>query len=358
VRIDSIEAAPLSVPLVDPFVIAAGRLDNTRSVLVTVRAEGRVGLGEAASLPPVTIEDQPDVLATVAAVARDLAGVELAGTSAIAEALSSVRRAAPVACAGIESALVDALARFRGVSARALLGGAIGEATRTLVTDITLPILGPDKMAELARAWRWRGFSCFKVKVGKDLAEDMRALEAIARAVSDARFRIDANAGFSAKEAIALAQHAARLALAVECYEQPCAADDLEGMAEVARVLDVPVIADESVATEGDLARVRAAGAADGINLKLAKSGGPIATYALGRAAREASMPLMFGGMLETRLGMSAAAHVACALGGVEFVDLDTAWLLAHDPFEGGYAADGPIYTLHGEGFGVITSSR
>jgi L-Ala-D/L-Glu epimerase len=50
--------------------------------------------------------------------------------------------------------------------------------------------------------------------------------------------------------------------------------------------------------------------------------------------------------MVETRLGMTAAAHVVAALGGVDFVDLDTAWLLADDPFEGGYVADGPRYTL------------
>jgi L-alanine-DL-glutamate epimerase-like enolase superfamily enzyme len=63
-------------------------------------------------------------------------------------------------------------------------------------------------------------------------------------------------------------------------------------------------------------------------------------------AARAAGLSLMIGGMVETRLGMSAAAHLACALGGVEFVDLDTAWLLADDPYEGGYVADGPRYTI------------
>ena len=82
------------------------------------------------------------------------------------------------------------------------------------------------------------------------------------------------------------------------------------------------------------------------MNLKLAKSGGPLACLAIGRAAREAGLQLMFGGMVETRLGMTAAAHVACALGGVDFVDLDTAWLLADDPYLGGYVATGPRYHL------------
>jgi L-alanine-DL-glutamate epimerase-like enolase superfamily enzyme len=184
------------------------------------------------------------------------------------------------------------------------------------------------------------------VKVGKDLDADLRALEAVKRAAPDATFRIDANAGFDAKTAIAMARATEKLGLAVECWEQPCGARDLDAMAEVAASVTAPVVADESVASMDDLARVRAARAAHGINLKLVKSGGPLAAYALGCAAQEAGMKLMTGGMVETRLGMTAAAHVVAALGGVDFVDLDTAWLLASDPFDGGYVADGPHYTL------------
>jgi L-alanine-DL-glutamate epimerase-like enolase superfamily enzyme len=85
---------------------------------------------------------------------------------------------------------------------------------------------------------------------------------------------------------------------------------------------------------------------ADGINLKLAKTGSLRECVAMGRRAREAGLRIMVGGMVETRLGMTAAAHVACAVGGVDFVDLDTAWLLTDDPYVGGYEAEGPIYTL------------
>lgn len=97
-----------------------------------------------------------------------------------------------------------------------------------------------------------------------------------------------------------------------------------------------------------------AAKAAGGVNLKLAKSGGPLGSLAIGRAALAAGLDLMVGGMVETRLGMTAAAHVAAALGGVRFIDLDTAWLLAEDLYEGGYRADGPKYVLGPEpGLGV-----
>lgn len=335
VHIETITARPLSVPLLEPFVIATGRVDATRAVEVEARVGWRggvaVGLGEAACLPPVTREDQPDVL-------RELEGRAL-DVGAMAEV-------GPVARAGVETAVLDAMARIAGVPLRALLGGHLGAATRELETDVTVAIAEPAKMAELARAWVARGFRALKVKVGKDLDADARALEAIGRAAPAARLRVDANAGYSAAEAIALARTCERLGLAVECWEQPCAADDLEGMAQVAAALDAPVVADESVKRVEDVEAIVRRRAADGVNLKLAKLGGVRAAYAVGLAARRAGLCLMVGGMVETRLGMTAAAHLACALGGADFVDLDTAWLLADDPYEGGYVADGPRYTM------------
>jgi len=373
-RLASMVVRPLSVPLLDPFVIATGRVDATRSAEVRVVLEGErgeraEGLGEGAALWPVTREDQPEVIAGLEkAAARlsgavvtlpDAGGVEPLDLSAVGELgalLDGALSGAPVARAALETAICDAWARVLRLPLRTLFGGALGEATRRIETDITIPIAEPARMAELARGWAARGFLHFKVKVGKDVDRDLAALFAIASAVPGARFRIDANEGFSAAEAIALARAVEARELVVECYEQPCRADDLEGMAAVAEAVEPPVIADESVKTLGDLERVQAARAADGVNLKLVKSGGPLGALAIGRTAVAAGMPLMVGGMVETRLGMTAAAHVAAGLGGVAFADLDTAWLLAADPYEGGYEAEGPQYVLpDAPGLGVIS---
>jgi L-alanine-DL-glutamate epimerase-like enolase superfamily enzyme len=350
-RIESILARPLSVPLREPFVIATARMVATRSVEVTARLTRvnepavAVGLGESAALPPVTREDQPDIVRAISLITGTLEGTVI-HWPALAERLDALLPHAPVTRAGVEVALLDAAAKLAGVPLRVLVGGDQGAATRTLTTDITLPIGEPERMASLARRWRTRGFSVFKVKVGQDLDHDVRALEAIAFAVPDARFRIDANAGFSAKDAITLARALERGGHDVECYEQPCAAGDLDAMAEVAAAVAPPVIADESVASLEDLVRIVQHRAADGVNLKLAKSGGLLAALVIGREAQRRGMPLMVGGMVETRLGMTAGAHLAAALGGVQLVDLDTAWLLSDDPYEGGYRAEGPHYDL------------
>jgi L-alanine-DL-glutamate epimerase-like enolase superfamily enzyme len=359
--IEQLSARALSVPLREPFVIASGRVDATRAVevLARVRWRGRTetGLGEAACLPPVTHEDQGDVLVEVERAAHDLTGRPFAAReeeleSAIASALPD----GPVARAGIETALLDALARCAGVPLRTMLGGDRGQATQELETDITIAIAQPARMAELAREWVNRGFRALKIKVGKDVDADARALEAIGRAAPGARLRIDANAGYTASEAIALARACDRLGLgqAIECWEQPCAADDREGMRQVAAAVKATVVADESVKTFADLRELVQSRFAGAVNLKLAKLGGVLVTVRMGVAARAAGLGVMAGGMVETRLGMTAAANVACALGGVDFVDLDTAWLLADDPYTGGYEADGPRYTMpHSAGLGV-----
>jgi L-alanine-DL-glutamate epimerase-like enolase superfamily enzyme len=363
VTLRALRAAPLSVPLVEPFVIATGRIDATRAALVTVELEdaaGRraTGLGEAAALPPVTHEDQPDLLAAAAAAAPALRDAPLADPAALAARVAAAVPASPVTRAAVEIAALDAWARLAGVPLAAFLGAPAGPPP-VLVTDITLPITPPEHMAALAAGWAASGFTTFKVKVGKDWRLDLAALRAVAAAVPVARFRLDANAGFHARDALALLDAALADGLDVECFEQPCAADDLAGMAEVTARSPAPVVADESCRGLADLDRLLAARACHGVNLKLVKLGGPLAALALARRARAEGLRLMAGAMVETRLGLVAMAHVVTAAGGVDWVDLDTAFLLAADPFTGGWRADGPRLALDpaATGHGVAVSA-
>jgi L-Ala-D/L-Glu epimerase len=351
VRVVSVATAPLSVPLREPFVIATGRIDATRAVLVTVVLEDAAGrrargLGEAAALPPVTHEDQPDLLRALDAARPALEGRTFAEPARLEAALDAALDASFPARAGLASAALDAWARLAEVPLCVLLGGA--GVSPALVTDITLPIAAPAHMAALAAGYRAAGFHCFKVKVGRDLRADQAALRAVRAAVPDARFRLDANAGFTAGDALALLDGALADGLALDCFEQPCAREDLEGMAEVTARSPVPVVADESFRGAGDLERLVRARAAHGVNLKLAKLGSPATAVALGREARRHGLSLMAGAMVETRVGITAMAHVVAALGGVEWVDLDTAFLLAADPFTGGYVMSGAELTLSG----------
>jgi L-alanine-DL-glutamate epimerase-like enolase superfamily enzyme len=361
-QIVSVAAEPLSVPLIEPFVISSGRVDVTQSVLVTAevldhetsaRAEG---LGEGAALPPVTRETQKDALFSVLSASSPLPGFEFPGGvfEALHRRLTELLPSAPVARAALQTAVLDAVARLEGKPLWRVFHPDPTMAPRDLLTDITLPIGDPGHMAALAEDWWKRGFRSFKVKVGRDLEQDIDALKAIHDRAPAATFRLDANAAYAVTDALALIRAAASTGIIVECFEQPCGRLALEAMAKVAAGIEPPVIADESVSTLDDLNHVVHLQAADGVNLKIAKSGGWLDAWAIGRTARRAGLSLMVGGMVETRLGATAAAHLATALGGVEFPDLDTPWLLQDDPFRGGYTAEGPRMVLTNEpGLGV-----
>jgi L-alanine-DL-glutamate epimerase-like enolase superfamily enzyme len=370
ISIVALDAEPLSIPLREPFVIATGRIDTTRAVLVRATLENAsgeraTGLGEAAALPPVTREDQPELLAEIAAAAPALRASVVARPEDAAGAAARALPGSAVARAGVEAALLDAWARLAGIPLYAALGGGHwpnrsdgSEYGTELITDITLPISDPERMSAGARAHRASGFTCFKVKVGRDWRVDLASLRAVAAAVPDARFRLDANAGFAARDALALLDAALADGLTLECFEQPCAAADLAGMAEVAGRSAVPVVADESFRSAGDLDRIIAARAAQAVNLKLGKLGGPLAAFDLARRARAAGLRLMAGAMVETRVGLLAMGHVVAALGGVDWVDLDTAFLLADDPFDGGWVTGGPGISLIAPGGGLGVTAR
>ncbi|HEX2660950.1 MAG TPA: enolase C-terminal domain-like protein, partial [Polyangia bacterium] len=247
VRIVSMEGDPLSVPLREPFVIATGRMDVTRAVLVRVTVEaddGRraIGYGEAAALPPVTHEDQPELLRAAAGGAMALVGTRVESFAECEDAVSTAVPHSVVARAGVEAAVLDGWARLAGVPLARALAPEGDDPLPVLTTDITLPIAEPAAMASLAARYAATGFATFKVKVGRDWRADRAALEAVARAVPNARFILDANGGFSATDALSLLEAVLTAGLVVDCYEQPCAREDLAGMAAVTARSPVPVV--------------------------------------------------------------------------------------------------------------------
>lgn len=354
-RVVDVIVEPLSVPLTEPFVIASGRMTTTRAVLVEVVVEdafGHVGrgLGEAAALPPVTVVDQPELLASLTVAAQRLRGAGFAG-------LRGVRDVVDGACvdvdvvgrAAVESALLFAWADLLQTPMHRLLGSSPkDDPVRGFVvdTDITIPIATPAHMGALCAVWADRGFTVFKVKVGRSdddggAEADREALVAIAAVVPDARLRLDGNAGQTSAEARALFLFALHLGLTVELLEQPTPKNDPAALAFLSTTLPVPVIADECAGSYEDVVGLADAGVT-GVNLKLVKHGGPIEAARIGRFCRRRRLALMVGAMVETRVGLSAMFNVLRALApGRASVDLDTAFLLDSDPFVDGYVADG-----------------
>ncbi|XP_020269715.1 L-Ala-D/L-amino acid epimerase isoform X2 [Asparagus officinalis] len=245
--------------------------------------------------------------------------------------------------AGVEMALIDAIAN----SIRLPLWRLFGGASNSITTDITIPIVSPNEAAKLASEYRERGFSTLKLKVGKDLNSDIEVMKAIRSVHPDCEFILDANEGYSANEAVEVLEKLAEMGVTPKLFEQPVHRDNWDGLRQVSDVAKekygVSVAADESCRSVDDAHRIVKGKVAHVINIKLAKSG-VLGALEIINVARNAGIRLMIGGMVETRLAMGFAGHLAAGLGCFDFIDLDTPLLLSDDPVFEGYEVSGPVY--------------
>lgn len=331
---------PLDIPLFVPFGIAGGAQPAAHNVLARVElADGTVGHGEAAPLPPYNGETQADALRALAAMRPAVVGREAADWTALA---ALARAAGGAACGSaqcaFEMALLDALTRRAGQPLWRFFGGA----ETTLETDMTVTTGTAEQAAADARAIRARGIRVIKVKVGgpKGPAHDLPRLAAIHAAAPDSPLILDGNAGVSRDDARALAAGLRAQGITPALLEQWLPKDDLAGMRALREETGWPVAADEAACTGDDVRRIADARAADFVNIKLMKAG-VAAALDIVQAARERRLGLMVGGNVESILAMTFSACFACGHGGFGFADLDTPWFLAENPFEGGFTATG-----------------
>jgi L-alanine-DL-glutamate epimerase-like enolase superfamily enzyme len=346
-----VAATPIDIPMHAPFGIAGGAQDVARNVIVTIElADGTLGYGEAAPLPPYNGETQAMALEAVGEASASIVGSDARSWRRAADALREACPRSGAARCAIETALLDALTKRAGLSLWSMFGGA----ETTLVTDVTLPLGSIEEAASDARLRAKQGFSTLKIKVGApELALDHARVLAAARAAPSAKILLDGNGGMSARDALALLRSLQRDGIAIALFEQPVHGDDLDGLVEVARDAGVPIAADESARGAADVWRLASLGAAHVINVKIMKAG-VAAALDTAIAARAAGLGLMIGGMVEGALAMSMSACLSAGLGGFSFVDLDTPLFLAQNPFDGGYAQDGerldvsPIRCGHG----------
>lgn len=257
--------------------------------------------------------------------ADDAPGVAPAGAATRADASVPPDRRAPHAAAraGITAACLDLWGKRLDRPLWRLWGLDPAEAP---VSSFTLGLDEPEVMARKARAAR--GWPVLKVKLGAGREREEAVMEAVRSEAPDATIRVDANAGWTAEEAVERVRWLADLG--VEFVEQPLPPDDREGYRRVREASPVPIVADESCVVPADVPPL--AGAVDGVNVKLAKCGGPLAALRTIHTARACGLKVMLGCMLETSLGVAPAAHLAPL---VDWADLDGAHLLAEDPFRG-----------------------
>jgi L-alanine-DL-glutamate epimerase-like enolase superfamily enzyme len=349
--VERIRVLRVPSPLVRPFVTAVRRADHLDVVLVeVVDADGRRGYGEAAISWRVTGESPQSVAAAVAGPLGEVVLGREAGDPRIAADIARAVWGNAAARSAVECALADLAAQRQGVALVAGLAPtlAVHDSSRTprIRTDMTLSAGEPAALAAVSEEHVAVGFGSLKIKASA-AHDTVAGLRAVRAAVGpDITLRVDANQTWDAVTAIRVIRAAEDAGLALEFVEQPVAAHDLDALAAVTAAVDTPIMADESVRTSHDVRRIADRGAADLVNIKLAKTGGLAEALAAAEAARDAGLGVVIGCMMESHVGVSAAAHLAAAVAPDIVHDLDAAFWLRNSPVIGGVVLSGDVLEL------------
>jgi L-alanine-DL-glutamate epimerase-like enolase superfamily enzyme len=251
--------------------------------------------------------------------------------------------------AALEMAVWDICGKLAGQPVRCLLGNY----RESFETDLTVYLDEPQIMAEKARSVVDRGFKCVKVKLGESAALDIERIRMVREKIGkEPKIRIDANQGWTANEAL-------RALNGIDLYnvqfcEQPVHYWDWEGMKFVRDRSPIAIMADESVHSPQDAIQAARRDAVDMINIKLMKTGGILQAVWVAHIADAAGMKCMLGCMSETRVALTAAAHVVYSQRNVLYADLDAFTEHKIDPVIGGMQVrDGIIHAPTTPGLGL-----
>jgi L-Ala-D/L-Glu epimerase len=338
--IEKIQIYKYSIPM-HPFTIATGTMDFAQNVLIKVfTSDNIIGIGECSAFPMIVGETQN----TCYEMAKDFATLWKGKDALDIEERLKDLHLFTAGNSTIKSAFDMALYDMASQNANQPLYKFLGGTKKEMLTDITVGIGAPETMAAQAKAFVERGATILKIKLGKDVATDVLRIKTIRESIgSEIKIRIDANQGWSVDDATnALTQLGQ---YNIEFCEQPMRTYNDEYLPALVKTSPIKIMADESVYNHHDALRLIKNKACDYINIKFAKSGGIHEALKIIAVAKENNIPCMMGGMLESRVALSAFAHFAAANTQIIFYDMDTC-MLGHkvDPVIGGVTYNG--YTV------------
>jgi len=334
-KITDIRIGEISVPLKTPFKTALRTVNSVEDIIVEIHTDtGNVGYGEAPPTGVITGDTKGSITGALNEhIIKSITGMDIENFEDIMLVLNRCILKNTSAKAAVDTALYDLYGQLYNAPLYKLLGGYRKE----IITDITISVNEPEIMAKDSMDAVRRGFDTLKIKVGKEALKDIERMKAIRSAVGyGVRLRIDANQGWKPKEAVKILRRMEEEGLDVEFVEQPVAAHDIAGLKLVTDNVSIPVLADESVFSPEDAVRILQERAADFINIKLMKTGGLHNALKICSIAEIYGVECMIGCMLEAKISVNAAVHLAAAKSIITKIDLDGPVLCSEDPIEGG----------------------
>jgi L-Ala-D/L-Glu epimerase len=335
-KITEIKFAMLRVPLKTPFKTALRTVTQVEDIIVSVHTDtGHVGYGEAPATAVITGDTHGSIVEAIKKfISPRLIGEDIANLNRITQLIQGALEKNSSAKAAVEIAIYDLFGQLYNAPLYKMLGGG----DPVITTDITISVDYIDKMVADSVAAVERGFESLKIKVGKDIGVDIERVKAIYAAVEGrALLRLDANQGWTAKQAVFALQTLEDAGVRLELVEQPVKAQDLEGMKYITERVHTPIMADESVFGPTEVIELIRMRAADIINIKLMKTGGLSNAIHIADICGMYGMECMIGCMVETSVSVAAAVHLAVAKANViTKVDLDGRSLCQFNPVVGG----------------------
>lgn len=352
VLIEQVEIYKLLIPLKEPFITSLGSEDYAANVVVVIKTnQGLTGFGECSPYLPVNGESIDTCFIVgqyFAKIFKNKNALDITGRIADMDQLIYANTSIKSA---FDIALYDIASQHAGLPLYKFIGG---ENNKTIITDYTVSISDPEKMAADAIKIMKEGYPFIKVKLGLNGQTDIQRIKAIREAVgNDIPLRIDANQGWEVEEAIETLQ--ALSAFDIQHCEEPIARWKFMQLAEVRKRSPIPIMADESCGDDHDAERLIQLKACDYFNIKLGKSGGIYKALKIARMAEASHIHMQVGAMLESRVAMTAFAHFALCSPLIEHYDFDTALMFVEDPVSGGiiYEKNGVIKVPETIGLGA-----
>ncbi|MER3498833.1 MAG: dipeptide epimerase [Chitinophagaceae bacterium] len=351
-KITSIGIYKLFIPLKQPFVISLGTIYNAENIIVVIKTdEGLTGFGECSPYMTINGESADTCFIVGQYLAKVLKDKNPLDIKACIQAMDKVIYSNTSIKSAFDIALFDIAAQQAGLPLYKFLEG---KKNKELTTDYTVSIADAGKMAADALKIKQLGFPAIKVKLGESTKKDGERIHVIREAVGyEIPLRIDANQGWSVKTAIATLKELERYN--IQHCEEPIARWNFMKLKKIRKNSPIPIMADESCWDHNDAKRLIDLKAVDLLNVKLGKSGGIYKARKIIALAEKANMHMQVGAFMESRLGMTAAAHLALCSDHIHYCDFDTPLMFTEDPVTGGilYKEKGIVEVPDAPGLGA-----
>ena len=354
--ITSIQIFKSPIKLKEPFKISLGILTHAENVLVKIVTQnGLVGIGECSPFMTINGESMDTCFIVAQYLAKKIKGMDTLNIAACIAAMDSVIYGNNSIKSAFDMALYDIAAQHAQLPLYAFLGG---KKTNKIITDYTVSIDEPQKMAADALTIKANGFQVIKVKLGH-YQKDAERIRMIRAAVGmQIPLRIDANQGWSVTEAKQILKELAPYN--IQHCEEPIARWNYMALASVRKQSTIKIMADESCCDHHDAKRLADLNCCDYFNVKLGKSGGIFNALKIIKIAEEKNIQIQLGGFLESRLAFTAAAHLAYASNAITYFDFDTPLMFTEDPINGGitYSNTGEVTVTDTPGIGATVDEQ